>query len=155
MVATTRSQHNAVEPTPAEVELARLSSEALTRRLLNESTQAVSMRLEGGPSEAIQIPASALRLLNNALAEMAQGNAVAVMPIETELSTQQAADLLNVSRPFLVEQLENGLIPYHKIGSHRRVMYADVMAYKRDIDTKRLAVLEELVALGQEWEMGY
>ena len=156
MVATTDRQKNSGKPSAAEVELARASSQALGLRLVNESAEGLSIRLEGDDgNEPITIPASALRLLKNILAEMAEGNAVAVMPVDSELTTQQAAKLLNVSRPFLIDLLEKGLIPYHMVDSHRRMTYADVMAYKRDIDTKRLAVLAELVAQAQELDMGY
>ena len=155
MAATIKNQYDISKPTPAEVALARVASEALTRGLVAKSTESISVRLDDGAGESITIPASALRLLKNILAEMAEGNAVAVMPVDSELTTQQAAKLLNVSRSFLIDLLEKELIPYHKVGSHRRMTYADVMAYKRDIDTKRLAELEELTALGQKWEMGY
>lgn len=153
MVTISKRRQNRFEPSPADVELARASSQVLARRLIKEPAENLALRLEDGSGESIRIPASATRLLSDILSEMAAGNAVALTPIEAELTTQQAADLLNVSRPFLIEQLEKGLIPFHKVGSHRRVKSADVLAYKRDIDQKRLVALEELVRLDQE--MGF
>ena len=106
-------------------------------------------------SERVDLPPSALPLLARLLAEMSQGHAVALLPVETELSTQQAADLMNVSRPFLVGLLEQKQLPCRKVGKHRRVLLRDVLDYKRREDTRRQAVLEELTAQAQELNMGY
>jgi excisionase family DNA binding protein len=106
-------------------------------------------------AETIILPDQALRLLLDVLSNMADGNSVTLVPVDAELTSQQAAELLNVSRPFLVRLLENGQIPYHKVGKHRRVRLKDVMAYKHRIDKKRDEVLDELVAEAQELGLGY
>ena len=78
-----------------------------------------------------------------------------MIPVHAELSTQQAAQILNLSRPFLLEQLAKGVISYRKVGTHRRVMFKDLMEYKQTMDHNRLKALEELSALDQKLGLGY
>lgn len=89
------------------------------------------------------------------LSQIAQGNAVTLLPIPAELTTQEAANLLNVSRPHLVKLLEAGEIPFHKVGTHRRVRFEDLMRYKEHINQKRMEALDELAAQAQELNLGY
>lgn len=147
----------AIFPLPSEIVLAKESIERLAPVFAAGAEGAFRIRISpgGGPEETVSIPASAVRLLSDILAQMAQGNAVAVIPVHAELTTQQAADILNVSRPFLIEQLEDGVIPFRKVGTHRRVLLSDVMRYKQTMDRNRLKALDELTAQAQELGMGY
>jgi excisionase family DNA binding protein len=99
--------------------------------------------------EPVVLPAAAVRMLGSLLAELAKGNAVTLMPHHAELTTQQAAGLPNVSRPFLVGLLESGQLPFHKVGTHRRVRYSDLITFKRRRDNESEAALRELAALSQ------
>lgn len=118
----------------------------LNLRVLDEQSQ---------ETETITLPANAARLLLDILVLMAEGQAVTIIPTQVELTTQQAADVINVSRPFLVQLLENGTIPFRKVGTHRRVLLSDVMLYKSQIDAARKQSLDELTELSQELGLGY
>jgi excisionase family DNA binding protein len=147
----------AVTPTADDTQLAQESSRRLARVLAAKPGKPLILRItpDDEPEESISIPLSAFRLLNDILTEMAKGNAVTLIPVHAELTTQQAADLLNVSRPFLVEQLEKGAIPHRKVGTHRRILFQDLMAYKQALDRNRLKALEELSAIDQDLKLGY
>src|SRR5262249_14467201 len=107
------------------------------------------------PGEDITLPSATFRLLKDILAEMAQGHAVTVLPLRAELTTQQAADLLNVSRPYLIGLLEEGKIPFRRVGQHRRVRRDGLMASQRKDDAARRRIADELTADAQELGMGY
>jgi excisionase family DNA binding protein len=143
-----------VAPTEADVALAKVSGQKLAAHLGRKGPLRFELK-SGGSSEELVLPASALRLLVRALAEMGEGNAVTLTPVRAELTSQKAADLLSVSRPHLVKLLDEGAIPSRKVGSHRRVLLEDLLAYKQDLLTRRQEALKELAALSQDLDMGY
>ena len=144
-------------PTAADALLAKESGRRLSQYLASQTGKNLRVRIEpeDGAQESFPIPIAAFRLLNDILLEMAKSNAVALIPVQAELSTQQAADVLDVSRPFLIDQLEKGAMPFRKVGTHRRVLLKDLMEYKASQKHKRLKALEELSALDQELGLGY
>jgi excisionase family DNA binding protein len=145
-----------VAPTEADALLARESSRRLASHKLGRlSSVRIQLLDDGNESETLAVPASALRLFLHLLTEMSLGNAVALIPTHAELTTQQAADLLNVSRPYFVKLLDEGKIPFRTIGKYRRVRFDDLMVFKRKDDEARAKVLDQLTAEAQELGMGY
>ena len=113
----------------------------------NADRQEFTIRIEG---TEFSLPAPAMKVLAKILRYMSEGKAISVVPVETELSTQQAADLMNVSRPHLVKILEAGEIPFEKVGKHRRVKFVDVKTYRAKSKAERRKKLSALQKLGQE-----
>lgn len=147
-------EHRQLPPTAEEAEIARHSSQLLSRYVQQKSPltlQVISEDLE----EPIQLPAGAVALLMDILGAMAAGRGVTILPENAELTTVEAAELLNVSRPYLIKLLDQKAIPHRKVGKHRRIKLEDVMAYKRAIDEEREKVLDLLVAEAQDMDMGY
>jgi len=148
-----------VKLTEDEKRMAKASSATLHELLLSErSLPETSLTLHGksGKTEKLmEVPPAIYRLLARMFSELGKGNAVTLIPIHAQLTTQEAADFLNVSRPFLVARLEAGEIPFHRVGTHRRVRFEDVVRYKDHIDQQRHKALEKLGELDQELGLGY
>ena len=104
---------------------------------------------------SVTVPKEAFDLFLEILGHLANGTAVSIVPVHAELTTQQAADMLNVSRPFFIKLLESGAIPHRMVGTHRRVLMADLIAYRQADDDKRKASLDELAAEAQRHGLGY
>lgn len=150
----TATAGSTIQPTADDAELARASGQRLAPIARLGRNVKVQVRDEEF-NETIELPASAVKLLVEILEDMASGRAVTIVPKDAELTTQQAADCLHVSRPFLIRILEDGKIPFRLVGTHRRIRFDDVLQYKQAIDSDRRAVLDELAAEAQEMGMGY
>jgi excisionase family DNA binding protein len=111
--------------------------------------------MDAEQDQPLELPARAVALLMEILDAMSAGRGISLIPENAELTTVQAAEVLKVSRPYLIKLLSEGAIPYRKVGKHRRVRMEDVMAFKDRIDRQREAVLDHLAAQAQENDMGY
>jgi excisionase family DNA binding protein len=141
-------------PSEREAVIARASKQLLARYAREDQSLTVQV-MDADHDEPIELPAGAVTLLLDILGAMASGQGITIVPEDAELTTVQAADMLRVSRPFLIKLLEEGQIPYRRVGKHRRIRMEDVMNYKRAIDQQREAVLDQLVAEAQAQDMGY
>jgi excisionase family DNA binding protein len=146
--------HRHLPPTQQDAAIARVSGQALSRFAATRGPLKLRVT-DAEQMEPIELPAGAVALLMEVLEAMAAGRGVTIIPENAELSTVQAAEVLNVSRPFLIKLLEDGSIPHRKVGKHRRVRMEDVMSYKAAIDNEREAVLDQLAADAQDQDMGY
>lgn len=143
-----------VTPSEHDSTLAKTSGRQIAR-LLGKTAGDLRVKIEGNDTEIIELPHAALRLLQNILTQMAQGNAFTVIPVHAELTTQQAAEVLNVSRPFIIGLIESDQLPCRRVGTHRRILFRDLMNFKNKIDADRMKVLDELAKEAQELNMGY
>ena len=136
-------------PDETDSELAATAS----RELARASKASVSVRLDDGTD--LRLPKAVTPLLVHILTEMARGNAVTLIPIHAELTTQEAANLLNISRPYLNKILDRGEIKHHRVGTHRRIRFEDLEIFRCEREAARLAALDALAVQAQELGMGY
>ena len=146
--------HRQLRPTAEEAALARSSSQLLS--LHGHANRPLKLSvMDGGQERPIELPPVVVLLLRNILEAIASGRGVTIIPDDAELTTVQAADVLNVSRPYLIKLLGEKAIPHRKVGKHRRIRVEDVMAYKAAIDREREDVLDQLTREAQEQGLGY
>lgn len=140
-------------PTEEDILLARASAEALSQ-FMTKIPKAERAQIKMDNHDLI-LPRQALVLLQKLLAEMAKGNVVSIVPTHHLLTTQESANILNVSRPYFIGLLESGKIPFSKVGTHRRIKYQDLMDYKQKQDSESEKLLNQLTKIAEENDMGY
>ncbi|HEX8395555.1 MAG TPA: helix-turn-helix domain-containing protein [Longimicrobium sp.] len=138
-----------VRPSADDVDLAKRSASALRRITRPDGAVTLILSRDQG-SEQVTIPEIAFQMLEQILGEFAQGHAVALAPVDRQVTTQEGADILNVSRPHLVKLLEAGEIRFTRVGTHRRIRLADLLEYKARMDADADRAARELVELSQE-----
>ncbi|HVZ31725.1 MAG TPA: helix-turn-helix domain-containing protein [Polyangiaceae bacterium] len=129
--------------------LSRMATKRKTPRTIVVKTDSEETPL------SVTVPKDAFDLFLEILGQMANGNAVTIVPVHAELTTQQAADLLNVSRPFLVKLIDDGKLQARLVGTHRRIKAADLQKYKEEDEARRKTTLDELAAEAQKHGLGY
>lgn len=143
--------------TKSDQKIALSSIEKLVKsekKATKNKSNVVKLKIQG-TDELVSIPLKALKLLTSILTNMAEGKSIALMPTDAEISTQQAAEILNVSRPHIIKLLEKGDIPYKKVGSHRRILLQDILEYEAKFKKKRRKQLNKLAAEAQKLNLGY
>jgi excisionase family DNA binding protein len=142
---------SSIEPGDVDAEIAGRTARRIRDYLANHPDQdPLEIHVEGDDSEVLVIPRAGAAMLAQAFSVIESGGGVALVRSDAQLTTQQAADMLNVSRPYLIGLLESGKIGYTKVGRHRRVAFATMMEYKRHADQRARAAADELGDLGQE-----
>lgn len=146
--------HRQLPPSAQDAAIARVSGQLLSRYARQK--RPLTLRVTDAEQDRpIELPAGAVALLMDILEAMAAGRGVTIIPENAELTTVEAAGALNVSRPYLIKLLDDGVIPHRKVGKHRRIRMEDVVAYKARDDREREAILDQLVSEAQEQDMGY
>jgi len=133
-----------------EMELARVAQRCIVEAL--DRSRAVSIKLEcdNGDVPPIELPPASLRLIGQLLGLMSEGKPFALIPEKQELSTVEAANFLNVSRPFVIKEIDSGRLKHRMVGKHRRVLFTDLREYANDMQKRRKEALEKLSGLSEE-----
>jgi excisionase family DNA binding protein len=139
-----------IEPDEADVSTALEALPHVEEYLASHEGNVVRLVVEGDRHDTLVVPRGAVELLARVLAHMAAGQGVSVVPAHAELTTQQAAELLNVSRPYLIGLLDAGHIAFRKVGKHRRIKAQSLMAYMAKDDQQRREAADELTGLTRE-----
>ncbi len=144
-------------PTADESSEAKEAAKRVASLLRHKTSRTINLSPEGArrPEETIPVPREAFAFLLEILRQIANGNAVTIVPVHAELTSQEAADLLNVSRPYLIKLLDEKKIPHRLVGTHRRIRFVDLVKYKQQDDAERQKALDELSALAQKHGFGY
>jgi excisionase family DNA binding protein len=146
-MATAIAEGEPITATAAERDALKQIDDLLAR----EQERHQNPALVGSDGERIPLPESLARLLRQAVATLIADQPVTIMAVNQELTTQQAADLLNVSRPYLIKLLDAGAIPFGRVGTHRRVRFGDLLGYRRRRDAERRQSLVRLTRLSREF----
>ena len=137
------------KPTKAEQKAARESYDTLAASIERLRSEIPEIEIEE-TEEKIRVPISALRLLAKILMELSRGNPISIVPVATEITTQAAAELIGCSRPHMVRLLEEGKIPFTKVGKHRRIKYEDLAKFKKEMKIRQRNKIQELMRLDEE-----
>jgi excisionase family DNA binding protein len=127
---------------------------ATSRIVIKNKNTFVKIKIQD-KGDFLKIPKRAALLLFDILDKMAEGKSFTLIPSDSEISTQQAADMLNVSRPHLVKLLEEGIIPFKKVGTHRRIELKHLIGYQQKSEENRDKKLDFLTKQAQELNLGY
>ena len=156
MATTERTRGLVPAPmTEHEQEMARVAQRCIMESLDRSKAAEIVLTSEDGDLPAVSLPPNSLRLIAQLLGALSEGKAVTVVPAERELSTLEAAHLLNVSRPFLIKQMEAKKLPYKLVGSHRRVTAEDLMAYRQTMQAGQADALRRLADDAAELGLDY
>lgn len=149
---TLKREREAAAPLPSktDMELARIAQRCIMEALDRSKAVKIKLESENGDMPPIELPPTSLRLIGQLLGLMSEGRPFALMPEKQELTTVEAANFLNVSRPFVVKEIDAGRIPHRMVGSHRRILLTDLLEYATQMQASREAALDELSQLSQE-----
>ena len=138
-----------------DMEMARLAQHCIMEALDHSRAAAITLTTDRGEHPTVAVPPAALKLIGQLLGAMSEGRAVTLTPAKQEFSTVEAAHFLNVSRPFVIKEIEQGRLPHRMVGTHRRVAFEDLLAYARKMREKQAAALERMANNARELGLDY
>lgn len=154
MAMEANAKGTSVVPSEEDIAIAQ-ETQPLMAELESQSAENARYTLTDKQGVKLKISSAMFEALVQVVDAMASGKAIKVVPMDAELTTQQAADMLNVSRPYIVSLLESGKIPSHKVGRYRRIRFEDMRVYQMAQEMKRQTVMSQLADDAQELDLGY
>lgn len=141
--------------TPEEAEMARLAQRFIVESLDHSRAATITLTSESGDAPSISVPTKTLRFIADLLGALSERQPIALVPPRHELSTVEAAHILNVSRPFVIKEIEEGRLPHRKVGSHRRIAFEDLMRYAGAMHAGQKEALQRLADNAAELGLDY
>lgn len=140
---------------PKDIEMARVAQRCIMESLDHSRAASITLTTDTGEHPSVEVPPAALKLIGQLLGAMSEGRPIALVPSNQEFSTVEAAHFLNVSRPFVIKEIEAGRLPHRMVGTHRRVAFEDLLAYARKMRENQEAALERLAENARELGLEY
>ncbi|MCZ7560464.1 MAG: excisionase family DNA-binding protein [Burkholderiaceae bacterium] len=138
-----------------ELEMARVAQRCIMEALDRSNAVSIVLTSNGDEQPSVAVPPAALKLIGQLLGAMSEGRPVVLVPEKQELTTVEAANFLNVSRPFVIKEIEAGRLPHRMVGRHRRIAFEDLVAYERKMREKQRAALERMAENERELGLDY
>lgn len=138
-----------------ELEMARVAQRCIMEALDRSKAVSITLTSDGDEQPSVAVPPAALKLIGQLLGALSEGRPVVLMPGKQELTTVEAANYLNVSRPFVIKEIEAGRLPHRMVGRHRRIAFEDLVAYERKMREKQRAALERMAENERELGLDY
>lgn len=140
---------------PSDIEMARVAQRCIMEALDHSRAASITLTTDSGEHPIVEVPPAALKLIGQLLGAMSEGRPIALVPSSQEFTTVEAAHFLNVSRPFVIKEIEAGRLPHRMVGTHRRVAFEDLMAYGRKMRERQDEALERLAENARELGLEY
>ncbi len=147
-----------VSPPPLNAkdkEMVRVAQRCIMASLDHSRAAAITLTTDTGEHPTVEVPPAALKLIGQLLGVMSEGRPIVLMPTEQEFTTVEAANFLNVSRPFVIKEMESGRLPHRKVGSHRRIALEDLLAYAQKMHAQQASALDRLADNARELGLDY
>jgi excisionase family DNA binding protein len=141
--------------TDDELEMARVAQRCIMEALDHSRAAAITLTTDKGEHPSVQVPPAALKLIGQLLGAMSEGRPITLMPAKREFTTVEAAHFLNVSRPFVIKEIEEGRLPHRMVGTHRRIAFDDLVKHASNMSEKRTAALERMADNARELGLDY
>ncbi|RKT98851.1 excisionase [Burkholderia sp. Nafp2/4-1b] len=141
--------------TNEELEMARVAQRCIMEALDHSRAAAITLTTDTGEHPSVEVPPPALKLIGQLLGAMSEGRSITLMPANREFTTVEAAHFLNVSRPFVIKEIEEGRLPHRMVGTHRRIAFDDLVTYANKMREKQASALDRMADNARELGLDY